>query len=308
MLQLLGGRRERNPAAEQRICGRSHAQYTLHSPLFARRRLCSLCGILIFAKYYMLCFHIDRRDLLVYTVNQSHICRKEMRMHIGEMQKLTLLDYPGKVACTVFLSGCNLRCPFCHNPALVLPDCRTGGLSTEELLIFLKTRRGKLDGVCVTGGEPTLYKDLPVLLRQIRALGFAVKLDTNGTNPAVLEQLIHDSLLDYVAMDVKNSPERYAEACGGVELLGPVKRSAALLMAGTVDYEFRTTVCAPLHTPEEMTGIGRWLKGAKRYFLQPFVDSGALVGGGVSPLSEDEIKALRDSVLPYIPNTQIRGQ
>ena len=229
-------------------------------------------------------------------------------MRIGGLQKLTLLDYPGKVACTVFLPGCNLRCPFCHNPALVLPDRATGGLSTEKLLAFLETRRGKLDGVCVTGGEPTLYEDLPALLRQIRALGFAVKLDTNGTNPAMLKALLQERVLDYVAMDIKNSPSRYAETCGGIDCLSRVRESAALLMDGTVDYEFRTTVCAPLHTPRDMEELGRWLKGARRYFLQPFADSGALVGGGVSPPSEDEIKALRDSVLPYIPNTQIRGQ
>lgn len=154
-----------------------------------------------------------------------------MRMRIGGLQKVTLLDYPGKVACTVFLPGCNLRCPFCHNPALVLPDRATGGLSTEELIAFLETRRGKLDGVCVTGGEPTLYEDLPAMLRQIRALGFAVKLDTNGTNPDMLEALAQEGLLDYAAMDIKNSPDRYTETCGGVDLLGPVKRSAALLMA-----------------------------------------------------------------------------
>ena len=229
-------------------------------------------------------------------------------MRIGGLQKLTLLDYPGKVACTVFLPGCNLRCPFCHNPALVLPDRETGGLSTEKLLAFLEPRRGKLDGVCVTGGEPTLYEDLPALLRQIRALGFAVKLDTNGTNPAMLKALLQERVLDYVAMDIKNSPSRYAETCGGIDCLSRVRESAALLMDGTVDYEFRTTVCAPLHTPRDMEELGRWLKGARRYFLQPFADSGALVGGGVSPPSEDEIKALRDSVLPYIPNTQIRGQ
>ena len=157
-----------------------------------------------------------------------------MRMRIGGLQKVTLLDYPGKVACTVFLPGCNLRCPFCHNPALVLPDRETDSLSTEELLAFLETRRGKLDGVCVTGGEPTLYEDLPALLRQIRGLGFAVKLDTNGTNPDMLEALAQEGLLDYAAMDIKNSPDRYAETCGGVDLLGPVKRSAALLMAGAV--------------------------------------------------------------------------
>ena len=229
-------------------------------------------------------------------------------MHIGGMQKLTLLDYPGKVACTVFLSGCNLRCLFCHNPALVLSGRRTDGLSAEEVLAFLETRHGKLDGVCVTGGEPTLQPELPGFLEEIRRLGYAVKLDTNGTDPAMLKQLIRGGLLDYVAMDIKNSPARYAQTCGGVDVLAQVQKSAALLMADAVDYEFRTTVCAPLHTPRDMEEIGRWLKGTKRYFLQPFVDPGALVGGGVRALSEEEIKALRNSVLPYIPNTQIRGQ
>ena len=153
-----------------------------------------------------------------------------------------------------------------------------------------------------------LQPELPEFLEKLRRLGYAVKLDTNGTNPDMLEALAQEGLLDYAAMDIKNSPDRYAETCGGVDLLGPVKRSAALLMAGAVDYEFRTTVCAPLHTPEEMAGIGRWLKGAKRYFLQPFVDSGELVGSGMKPLTKEEIEALRDSVLPDIPSTQIRGQ
>ena len=230
-------------------------------------------------------------------------------MRIGGLQKLTLLDYPGKVACTVFLSGCNLRCPYCHNPGLVLPEQSEGSEIPEaEVLSFLERRKGKLDGVCITGGEPTLQPELPEFLEKLRRLGYAVKLDTNGTNPDMLEALAQEGLLDYAAMDIKNSPDRYAETCGGVDLLGPVKRSAALLMAGAVDYEFRTTVCAPLHTPEEMAGIGRWLKGAKRYFLQPFVDSGELVGSGMKPLTKEEIEALRDSVLPDIPSTQIRGQ
>ncbi len=230
-------------------------------------------------------------------------------MQIGGTQKLTLLDYPGKVACTVFLSGCNLRCPYCHNPSLVLPKkINTTEIPAAELLHFLEKRKGKLEGVCITGGEPTLHRELPSLLWQLQSMGFAVKLDTNGTNPVLLEQLIRDNLLNYVAMDIKNSPLRYSETCGGIDLLAQVKKSAALLMDGPVEYEFRTTVCAPLHTPQDMDEIGRWLKGAKRYFLQPFVDSGALVGGGVSALNEKEINELRDSVLPYIPNTQIRGQ
>ena len=228
-------------------------------------------------------------------------------MRIGGLQKLTLLDYPGKVACTVFLPGCNLRCPFCHNPALVLPDRATGGLSTEKLLAFLETRRGKLDGVCVTGGERPCTRTFRRCCG--RSGGWALReAGYQRHQPRHAGSAGAGGAAGLCCMDIKNSPDRYAETCGGVDLLGPVKRSAALLMAGAVDYEFRTTVCAPLHTPEEMAGIGRWLKGAKRYFLQPFVDSGELVGSGMKPLTKEEIEALRDSVLPDIPSTQIRGQ
>ena len=230
-----------------------------------------------------------------------------MRMRIGGLQKVTLLDYPGKVACTVFLPGCNLRCPFCHNPALVLPDRETDSLSTEELLAFLETRRGKLDGVCVTGGEPTLYEDLPALLRQIRALGFAVKLDTNGTNPDMLEALAQEGLLDYAAMDIKNSPDRYAETCGGVDLLGPVKRSAALLMAGAVDYEFRTTLVRELHRPEDLDAIAAWLAGAPRYYLQNFVDSGNLIGRGYHGFTAEQLQGFAERVRPFFGAVELRG-
>ncbi len=229
-------------------------------------------------------------------------------MRIGGMQKVTLLDYPGKVACTVFLSECNLRCPYCHNPDLVYPVEEAPALPTEAVLAYLTLRRGKLDGVCITGGEPTLQPELPELIHRIRGMGFLVKLDTNGTNPSMLNRLLYEELLDYVAMDIKNSPACYKETCGGAEVLEPVRRSAELLVHSGVDYEFRTTVCAPLHTPECMREIGRWLSGAKRYFLQPFVDSGALVGSDMKPLTGEEVRTLRDSVLPYIPSTQIRGQ
>lgn len=229
-------------------------------------------------------------------------------MRIGGLRQLSLLDFPGYVACTVFLTGCNLRCPYCHNPSLVLPADAPDALSEDALLSFLHTRRGKLDGVCISGGEPTLHRELPQLLRRIRGLGFRTKLDTNGTNPAMLDTLVREGLLDYVAMDIKNSPALYPRTCGGIDLLSPVQESAALLLQGTVDYEFRTTVCAPLHTPEAMVEIGQWLQGAKRYFLQPFVDPGALLGTGVAPLTDEAISALRDSVLPYIPATEIRGQ
>ena len=191
----------------------------------------------------------------------------------------------------------------------------TEALTGEYDLILLDVMLPGMDGFQICRKLRNKL-DIPIMMvtakrteiEQIRGLGFAVKLDTNGTNPDMLEALAQEGLLDYAAMDIKNSPDRYAETCGGVDLLGPVKRSATLLMAGAVDYEFRSTVCAPLHTPEEMAGIGRWLKGAKRYFLQPFVDSGELVGSGMKPLTKEEIEALRDSVLPDIPSTQIRGQ
>lgn len=229
-------------------------------------------------------------------------------MNIAGLQKTTLLDFPGRIACTVFLAGCNLRCPFCHNASLVLPgQIAAPVMSEEELLSFLQTRKGKLDGVCITGGEPTLYRSLPALIENIRALGFLVKLDTNGSDPEMLKELLDRGMLDYVAMDIKNSPERYRETCGGVEIIESVRQSAGLLMAGSTDYEFRTTVVHPLHTPEELEAVGKWLQGAKQYYLQHFVDSGDLVGTGVSALNREEMEQLRRAVLPYIPNTFIRG-
>lgn len=229
-------------------------------------------------------------------------------MRIGGLQKLTLLDYPGKVACTVFLSGCNLRCPYCHNPALVLPEqSNAPGMPESEVFAFLEQRKGKLDGICITGGEPTLQSELPGFLEKLRGLGYAIKLDTNGTNPGMLNRLLHDGILNYVAMDIKNSPSRYAETCGGADVLSKVRESADLLLNSPTDYEFRTTVCKPLHTEKEMEEIGRWLRGAKRYFLQPFVDTGDLVSGGVQAHTQDELTRLRQAVLPDIPNTQLRG-
>lgn len=229
-------------------------------------------------------------------------------MDIGGLQKLTLLDYPGRLACTVFLSGCNLRCPFCHNAGLVLPDqIGAPAMSQETLLAFLQKRKGRLSGVCITGGEPTLRPGLPGLLEEIKALGYAVKLDTNGSNPAALGSLLEAGLVDYVAMDIKNSPARYRETCGGVDIEAKAEESAALLMAGDVEYEFRTTAVKPFHTPEAMTDIGRWLAGAKKYYIQQFVDSGNLVGSGVEALTKKEMEALLQAVLPWIPGATLRG-
>lgn len=227
-------------------------------------------------------------------------------MEIHGLQKTTLLDYPGKVACTVFLAGCNLRCPFCHNGPLVLSS-PAPHMTEADFFDFLKKRQGILDGVCVTGGEPTLRPDLPEFLAAIRSLGYGVKLDTNGTKPTMLRFLLENKLVDYVAMDIKNAPGRYKETCGGVDALEAVKLSAALLMESDIEYEFRTTCVQPLHDKEAMAQIGQWLFGAKRYYLQNFVDSGNLVGTGITGLTPETMEALRQAVLPYVNNTQLRG-
>ena len=227
-------------------------------------------------------------------------------MNIAGLQKMTLLDYPGKIACTVFLPGCNLRCPFCHNASLVLPERLQAEITQEDFLAFLQNRKRMLDGVCITGGEPTLHRDLPQLIRAIRDLGLSVKLDTNGSRPDVLRTLLEDGLLDYVAMDIKNSPQKYSGTCGGIDILPQVEQSIRLLMEGSADYEFRTTVLHPWHTPDDLAKIGQWISGAKRYFIQAFVDSGDLIGSGEA-LNETEMQALLQAVTPYIPNAQIRG-
>ena len=219
---------------------------------------------------------------------------------IAGIQKLTLLDYPGHTACTVFLAGCNMRCPFCHNAELF------GGkveevMSTDAFLKFLTTRQGLLDGVVVTGGEPTLQKDLGDFLGKVKALGYAVKLDTNGTNPEMLKSIVSAGLVDYVAMDIKNTFEKYpvTAGCGGVDV-AKIEESIDLLLTDVVDYEFRTTVTAELHTPQDIGGIASRIRGAKRYFLQNFKDSGDIVSGGntaVTPqIMEEMVKAAQDIV------------
>lgn len=206
-------------------------------------------------------------------------------MKINGFQKLTLLDFPGKVACIVFTPGCNFRCPFCHNASLVTHidgEC----IEEEEILSYLKKRQGLLDGVVVTGGEPTLQGDLADFLGKVKALGYAVKLDTNGTSPEKLKTLVEKGLVDYVAMDIKNTAAKYPVTAGcGSAVLGKVEESIDFLLADTVDYEFRTTVTAELHTPQDIGDIAKRIKGAKRYFLQNFIDSGDIVSPGNSPVT-----------------------
>ena len=225
-------------------------------------------------------------------------------MRIGGLQKLTLLDFPGHVACTVFLQGCNFRCPFCHNASLVLG---TDVISEDEVLRFLKKRQGLLDGVAITGGEPLLSKGLDALLEKIKALGYRVKLDTNGSFPDRLRHLIDRQLVDYVAMDIKNSREKYALTAGADGMLPAVEESVSLLLQGLVPYEFRTTVVDELHEPEDFSAIGRWLFGAQAYFLQAFVESGNLLGAGMHAASKKKMELCRAEAAKHLSNVQIRG-
>lgn len=225
-------------------------------------------------------------------------------MRIGGLQKLTLLDFPGHVACTVFLQGCNFRCPFCHNTSLILG---TEEITQDEILRFLNTRQGLLDGVAITGGEPMLSADLPDFLRKIKALGYKTKVDTNGSFPAMLRRLIDEKLADYVAMDIKNSPEKYAETAGADGMLDAVRESVSILMDGSLPYEFRTTVVDELHEPSDFESIGKWLAGAQRYFLQGFVDSGDILRPGLHAASKEKMEQCRSAAAQFIPTAQIRG-
>lgn len=229
-------------------------------------------------------------------------------MKIEGLQTLTLLDYPGKVACTVFTGGCNLRCPFCHNAQLVLSAQAEPFMENAAFFRFLEKRARVLDGVCVTGGEPLLQPDLIPFLETVKSMGFTVKLDTNGFLTERLQETVQSGAVDYVAMDIKNAPARYGETVGVADFdVTSVQESVAYLMTCGVDYEFRTTVVRELHTAEDLLEIGRWLAGAKRYFLQNFQDSGALLGTGLHAYSEAELTALLQRVQQVLPCAALRG-
>ena len=228
-------------------------------------------------------------------------------MRIHGLQKMTLLDFPGRVACTVFLGGCDLRCPFCHNYDLATG--RTPALMTDdELLSFLEKRRGLLEGVAITGGEPCLQPELPEFMRRVRDLGYSVKLDTNGTHPDRLRAVLDAGLADYVAMDIKNSPGKYGLTVGLDRLdLDPIRQSVQLLMHSGVDYEFRTTVVAELHEAKDFEAIGAWIQGARRYALQCFVDRDTVPFGNLHAPSREAMQAYLDIVKPMVETAFIRG-
>ncbi len=224
------------------------------------------------------------------------------------LQKLTLLDYPGKMACTVFTGGCNFRCPFCHNRSLVFLNENDSEIDVEDIFDFLKTRNRILDGVCITGGEPLLHKGIRAFVERIRKLGLKVKLDTNGSNFNVLKQLVEDGLVDYVAMDIKNCPEKYAMTIGLENYdLTEIEKSKNFLLEGKVDYEFRTTIVKQLHEPEDLKKIGAWIRGAKHYYLQNFEDHGTCIRQGLGEVDPDTLEKMKQIVSPYVKHIEIRG-
>ena len=229
-------------------------------------------------------------------------------MEFHGFQKLTLLDFPGKTACTLFTGGCDLRCPFCHNADLVLHPEAAPTVGEAEILAYLERRRGVLDGVAITGGEPLLHPELAPFLRQVRGMGFAVKLDTNGTYPLRLRTLVEEGLLDYVAMDVKASPAAYPAVVGIPNYnTERIAESIRFLLTDAVDYEFRTTVVREFHDLAGMEALGQWIRGAKRHYLQAFKDSGALIGAGLSPVPKSEMLQMREIMLQYVQACEVRG-
>ena len=227
-------------------------------------------------------------------------------MLIKGFQKTTLLDFPGKVACTVFTGGCNFRCPFCHNASLVT-HMDTSALDEEQVLEYIIRRKNILDGVCITGGEPLLQHDIASFCQRIHDLGLLVKLDTNGSYPERLKALIDMNLIDYIAMDIKNSKEAYAKTCGISELPEGIEESIRVIRDSGLPYEFRTTVVRELHSPESMVSLAKWISGAEKYFLQGFTDSGDLICDGLSAYSENEMKELLSLVKQYVPSAELRG-
>ena len=233
-------------------------------------------------------------------------------MGIVGLQKMTLLDFPGKVACTVFLGGCNFRCPFCHNGGLL--EDATDKMQMDEFLHFLKGRQKLLDGVCITGGEPTLFPELPTLMKQIKDLGFAVKLDTNGSEPEVLKTVVQQGLVDYVAMDVKNCPHRYAETVGLSQApMDKIAESLCFLMEGHVDYELRTTVVHQFHDEATIEDMGKWLhelRGGKKIpklFLQPFVQRASVLDRDLTPPETAKITDFAKLLSDFVQEVSVRG-
>lgn len=228
-------------------------------------------------------------------------------MKIYGLEKLSMVDFDGHLCATVFTAGCNFRCPFCHNADLV-NGTNLSEISEEKFFTYLKKRKGMLDSVCVSGGEPTLQKDLPEFIKKIKDLGFLVKLDTNGTNPKMLKELVENNLVDYVAMDIKNSRESYLKTAGkGNFDLNKIDESISYLKTGVVPYEFRTTLISGHHTENEIKKMGSWISGASKLYLQHFVDSGNCIEGGMSEVTKEQAEKFKTILEKTIREVHLRG-
>ena len=229
-------------------------------------------------------------------------------MRILGFQKTTLLDYPHKLASTIFVGGCNFRCPFCHNALIVNQDKSVDKISVESVYTYLKKRVGLLDGVCITGGEPTLYPDLADFIHSIKELGYSIKLDTNGSNPNMLSQLIHHRLVDYVAMDIKNSPNKYSLTSGCNVNINDITQSIQILLNSSISYEFRTTIMKEFHDRSDFQAIAQWLHGAQQYFLQSFLPSEHLISlKPFTSYSKKELESFLSLFYGHITSVSIRG-
>lgn len=224
-------------------------------------------------------------------------------MEFGGFQKLTVLDFPGQVACIVFTKGCNFRCPFCHNSLLVDNKCET--YKEEEILSFLEKRKNVLDGIVISGGEPLMH-DIEDFLYKVKELGYKIKIDTNGTYPEKLKELVKKGLADYVAMDIKNIPEKYSQTAGVGFPYKIIEESIDFLLSDKVDYEFRTTVTKEFHTANDLENIAKKISGAKRYFIQNFVDSGNVFLKNLTPFSEDELEQMAQRTKKFVPSVKTR--
>jgi pyruvate formate lyase activating enzyme len=228
-------------------------------------------------------------------------------MQIYGLQKMTLLDYPEHVAATIFLSGCDFKCPFCHNFELV-DGTAEPVMDEEELFAFLNKRKGILDGVAISGGEPCLHKELPEFIKRIRELGYSIKLDTNGYHPEMLSGLMNEGLVDYVAMDIKNSAEKYGMTAGLKSFdIAPIQASIDILMNSKIDYEFRTTVIKEYHNEKDFESIGEMIKGAKKYYLQQYICRDTVPDKTLNPPSEEELNQYLVVVRKNVPNALLRG-
>ena len=226
-------------------------------------------------------------------------------MKISGIQKLSLVDFDGHISATIFLSGCNFACPFCHNSGLVKNS--EPEISENEILNYLIKRKNMLDAVCISGGEPTLYKDLPTFIEKIKKLGYLVKLDTNGTNPNMIKELYQNRLIDYIAMDIKGSPEKYNLITASNVDFGIIKESIEYIMSCGIDYEFRTTLVEGFHEKSDMEAIGKLIKHARKYYLQRFEDNGSCIQNNLSPIKKDEALEFQSILSKNISNVKLRG-